>query len=135
MPLLPLFPLLFTIKRWDRMPWSYSVNAEFILLLYCFLLCWVFVAVCRLSLVAVPGHLIVVASLLWHADSRAHDLQQLWHTGLVALWHVEYFQTRDWNHVPCIGRQIPSSWTTREVLNVVLSHLFVLLLHQHLEAL
>ena len=27
--------------------------------------------------------------------SRAHSLQQLWHTGLFALWHMESSQTRD----------------------------------------
>ena len=32
--------------------------------------------------------------------------QELWHTGLVAPWHVESSQTRDQTHVPCIGRQI-----------------------------
>ena len=41
--------------------------------------------------------------------------QQLWCTGLVALWHVGSSQTRDWMHVPCIGRQIPNHCTTREV--------------------
>ena len=31
--------------------------------------------------------------------------QQLWHTGLVALWFVESSHTRDWTHVPHIGRK------------------------------
>ena len=35
--------------------------------------------------------------------------------GLVALWHVESSQTRDWTRVPCIDRQIPIHCTTREV--------------------
>ena len=29
--------------------------------------------------------------------------QQLWRTGLVALWHVGSFRTRGQTHVPCIG--------------------------------
>ena len=40
----------------------------------------------------------------------------LWSTwALVALWHVESSQTRDWTRVPCLGRQILNHWTTREV--------------------
>ena len=35
--------------------------------------------------------------------------------GLAAPRHVESFQTRDQTHVPCVGRQIPNRWTTREV--------------------
>ena len=37
--------------------------------------------------------------------------------GLVAPWHVGYFQTRDQTHVPCIGRWILHHWTTRDVFN------------------
>ena len=33
----------------------------------------------------------------------------------VAPWHVGTSRTRDRTHVPCIGRQIPNHWTTREV--------------------
>ena len=40
----------------------------------------------------------------------------LWHSGLVAPWHMESSQRRDRTHVPCIGRQIPNHGTTREVL-------------------
>ena len=29
--------------------------------------------------------------------------------------HMESFQTRDWTHVPCIGRQILNYWTTSKV--------------------
>ena len=39
--------------------------------------------------------------------------QQLWHTGLVVLWHVESSWTRDRTHVPCIGRQILNHQITR----------------------
>ena len=43
--------------------------------------------------------------------------------GLVALihvesWHVESFRTKDRTHVPCIGRQVLSHCTTREVPKV-----------------
>ena len=32
--------------------------------------------------------------------------QQLWRSGVVALWHVESSRTKDQTCVPCIGRQI-----------------------------
>ena len=35
--------------------------------------------------------------------------------GLGCSWHVGSSQTRDWTHVPCIGRWILNPWTTREV--------------------
>ena len=35
--------------------------------------------------------------------------------GLVIPWPVGSSPTRDWTHVPCIGRQIFIHWTTREV--------------------
>ena len=35
--------------------------------------------------------------------------------GSVAPRRVESPHTRDWTHVPCIGRQILNHWTTREV--------------------
>ena len=43
--------------------------------------------------------------------------QQLQHTGSAAPCHKGSSQTRDQTHVPCIGRQIPNRWTTREVFN------------------
>ena len=45
-------------------------------------------------------------------SSRA---QWLWHECLVAPKHVESSRTRDWTHVPCIGRWILNHWTTREL--------------------
>ena len=75
----------------------------------CFWLHCVFVAVHRLSLVAVDGaalYLCVVFSLLLQsAGSRVCGLQCIWCTGLVVPWHVESSWTRDQAHVPCIGRQ------------------------------
>ena len=41
--------------------------------------------------------------------------QELWHTGLIAVGHVESSQTRDQTCVPWIGRWLPNHWTTREV--------------------
>ena len=55
--------------------------------------------------------------LLWSTGSRA-QAQQLWRTGLVALWHAGSSQSRDRTHVPCIGRQILNHCTTREVPSV-----------------
>ena len=45
--------------------------------------------------------------------SRA-QAQQLWCTGLVALWHVGSSWTRARTRVPCIGRQILNHCATRE---------------------
>ena len=50
---------------------------------------------------------------LQRMGSRAQN-QWLWHTGLGAPQHVGSSQTRDWTHVPCIGRWILNHWTTRE---------------------
>ena len=41
-------------------------------------------------------------------------VQKLGCRGLVTPWHVESLQTRDWTHVPCIGRWILNHWVTRE---------------------
>ena len=61
----------------------------------------------------------VIFSLLWlpWLQSMGSRLwaQWLWYTGLVAPLHVGSSWIRDWTHVPCIGRQILSHWTTREV--------------------
>ena len=73
------------------------------------------------SLVAVPGLLFAWLLLLWSTGSRAcisvvvaHWLSscsswalehrfELWHTGLVAPWHMGSSWTRDRTHVSCIG--------------------------------
>ena len=86
-----------------------------------FWLLWVFVAVCRLSLVVVSkgyslvvvrGLLIVVAFLfaerglryLWFLGSRA-QAHYLWHDDLVGLRYVRSSWTRDQTNVPCIARR------------------------------
>ena len=50
---------------------------------------------------------------LWLLGSRA-QAQWLWHTGLVAPWHVEYSWIGDRTCISCIGRWIPHHWATRE---------------------
>ena len=77
--------------------------------------CWVFVAVHRLSLVeASKGHSLVAVCrellLLQNMGSRypgfsscSTRAQQLWHTGLVAPWHVESSRTKDRTHIPGIN--------------------------------
>ena len=77
-----------------------------------------FVAVHRLLTVVAPlvaEHRLQACGLqqLWLAGSRA-QAQQLWHTGLVAPWHVGSSWNRDRTHVPCIGRWILNHCTTRE---------------------
>ena len=53
------------------------------------------------------------AQQLWLAGSRV-QAQQLWRTGLVALQHVGYYQTRAGTHVFRIGRRILNHCATRE---------------------
>ena len=67
------------------------------------------------SLVAVRGLLIVVASLVAEHGLQGVWAQYLWHTGLVALQHVESSWARDQTRVPRIGRQIPIQRTTKAV--------------------
>ena len=113
---------------------SVSILNSASLLCACVRLCWVFVAVCRLSLVAVSGGRSslrsVAFSLRWplvaglglwvhrfqqlqHVGSVviarglwSAKAQKLWLTGFVAPQHVESSWSRDQTHVPCIGRQI-----------------------------
>ena len=54
---------------------------------------------------------------MWSIGSRAHGLQYLWCTGLVAPHHVGFSWTRDQTRVPCIGRWILNHWNTSEVLS------------------
>jgi len=81
--------------------------------------------VCGLSLIAVNGgySLAVVCRflLLW-CMALEYTIQELWHTGLVALQHVESSWTRDWTHVLYIGWQIPVHGTTREFSCVSSEH-------------
>ena len=96
-------------------------------------LCWVFIAVCGLSLVVVSGGYSSLRcagfSLRWllllrNTGSRSMGFsscgswaQQLWHTGLVAL-PVGSSRTRARTCVPCIGRWILNQCTTREVREI-----------------
>ena len=67
------------------------------------------------SLAAMGRILIVRASPV--AEHRLEDTraQQVWHLGLVVLWHVESSWTRVRTCVSCIGRRILNHWSTREV--------------------
>ena len=116
----------------------------FIFLFIYLQLCQIFVAVRGLSLVAVSGGYSLLrcagfslscflllqsvgsrhagfsscgtwARQLWLAGSRA-QAQQLWHTGLVAPWHVGSSRTRARTRVPCIGTWILNHCATREAL-------------------
>ena len=90
--------------------------------LFMFWLCWVFVSVRGLSLVAASGGhsssrcagLSLVASLVAEHRLQARRLSQLWLTGLVAPRHVGSSQTRARTRVPCIGRQILNHCASRE---------------------
>ena len=68
---------------------------------------WVFVATCRLSLVAVSGgySLVGVCRLLVAVACRCRvQALEREHMGLAALRQVESFQTGDRTCVPCIGQ-------------------------------
>ena len=67
---------------------------------------------CLLTAVAslVAEHGLQVHGLRW----SQHTGSELWNAGRVAPQHVESW-TRDQTHVPCISRQTPNPWTTREV--------------------
>ena len=126
-------------------PWGYYQAPHFLKKIYFiyFWLHWVYIVARGLSLVAASGGyswlqcagfslwwLLLLRSMgsrcvgfsscstlaqqLWLAGSRA-QAQQLWHTGLVAPWHVGSSWTRDRTHVPCIGRRILNHCATREV--------------------
>ena len=116
--------------------YSFS-NCTFILLLFFiiyFWLCWVFTAVCGISLLAVSGvcSLVVVLGLRNAVVSHvaealaaqapgtrasvavAHGLSSCGAGALVVLGHVRASWTRDRTCVPGIGRQIPVHWATRK---------------------
>ena len=101
------------------------------LFIYYFWLCWVFVAVRGLSLVAVSRRYSVAMRGCWGARAShcsgfsccgARALvtraQYLWRTGLVALRRVGSFLTRARTRVPCVGRRILNHCATREALFV-----------------
>ena len=79
-------------------------------------LCWVFVSVRGLSLVAASGGHSSSRCAASRCGAQAPDAQaqQLWLTGLVAPWHVGSSQTTARTRVPCIGRQILNHCATRE---------------------
>ena len=52
---------------------------------------------------------------LWLGSSRVWT-QKSWHIGLVALWPMESFRTKERTHVPCIGRRILTHCTTGKSL-------------------
>ena len=77
-----------------------------------FIFGWDFIAVCKLSLVAVSGgsFLDVVHELLIAVASLVAE------HGLLRAGSVVVARgTRDRNHVLCIARRILNHWTTREV--------------------
>ena len=57
----------------------------------------------------------------------AHGLQELWHAGLVAPWHVRSSRTRDRTHVPCVGRWMLNHCAIREVPVFVFVFVFLMI--------
>ena len=66
------------------------------------------------TLFAVYGLLTAVALLVGEHRLQVHGIQSLQHTGLVVPWHTGSSWARDQTRVPCIGRQIPNHWTTKD---------------------
>ena len=94
---------------------------------YLFLLCWVFVSMHRLSLVAVSrGYTLVAVHRLLIVGASLVAEHRLWGAwasvaapvGSVAPRFVESSWTRDQTRVPCTGWWILNHWTTREVLYI-----------------
>ena len=87
-------------------------------------LCWVFVSVRGLSLVAASGGhsssrcagLSLSQPLLLQSTGSRRAGSVVWLTGPVAPRHVGSSQTRARTRVPCIGRQILNHCATREAL-------------------
>ena len=114
---------MLSLKCWKEFPLLFSFfKNKFIYLFIYFWLCWVFVSVRGLSLVAVSGATLHRGARASHchglscctAQAPDTQAQQLWLTGLVAPRHVGSSQTRARTRVPCIGRQILNHCTTRE---------------------
>ena len=109
-------------------PWHCSKSIffknKFIYLFIYFWLCWVSVAARGLSLVVASGATLRCGARASHcggfsccgARALGVQAQKLWHTGLVAPWHVGSSQTRARTCVPCIARLILNHCATREVL-------------------
>ena len=78
-------------------------------LLYLFWLCWVIITACRFSLAVVGS---VSSPVTEHGfSSCVHSVVVV---DRLALQRVGTSQTRDQMCVPCIARQIPNHWTTRD---------------------
>ena len=119
-------------------PWSLCPVPLGFFVLFCFLnfgfvylfiylfiylwLCWVFVSVRGLSLVAASGGHFSSRRAASHyrglsccgAQAPDAQAQQLWLTGPVAPRYVGFSQTRARTRVPCISRQILNHCATRE---------------------
>ena len=102
------------------------------LFIYLFWLCWVFIALHGLPLVAVGGSALRRGARASHCSSFSSQgtdsrhmgfsscrtqAQQLWRMGLAAPRHVGSSWTRNRTGGTCFGRQILNLCTTREVPN------------------
>ena len=101
--------------------WPHLQFFFFSLSIYYFGLHWVFISVWAFSSCDDQG-LLYCGALVSHYCS--FSLQSIHSTvstfsscsvWVHPLWHVGSSQTRDWSHIPCIGRQILNHWTTREI--------------------
>ena len=82
-------------------------------------MCWVFVAACGLSVVAVSGCCFPGSGLSCHG-ARALGTWASGAVGGVALLHMLSSRTRDGIDIPCIGSWILNHWTHREVPGLLL---------------
>ena len=91
----------------------------FLIVFIYFWLSWVFTAAWafpQLWRVAVVVHELLIAVVFLVGERRLWGCrpQELWPTGLVALWHMGASQTRDGSHDLCTGRLIRMQYVTRE---------------------
>ena len=111
--------------------WSYNLffffNFIYLFIIY-FWLCWVFISVRGLSLVAASGGhsssrcagLSLSRPLLLRSTGSRRAGSAIVAHGPSCPRHVGSSQTRAWTRVPCIGRRIPNHCATREAPGLII---------------
>ena len=103
-------------------PWCHPAISSSVITFSSCPLCWISVALYRLPLVAESGSLFssqcLGFSLTWFLSLPNTGTKHVGFSsfGMLASNCSLQAGTKDWTRVPCIGRQIPIHWVTREVL-------------------
>ena len=93
------FPFL-SQRRYDRYIWNWRETEKGILFIYLFILTTLGFHCCVQAFSSCGKYLMLLFTAVRTAFSLCHESSQ----------------TRDWTHIPCIGRLILNRWATREVL-------------------